>query len=690
MRTNYVSQSYEAAKAHCSGKKKSFEAVVDQYSKEIETSSIRSIEEEILKRLRASITADDKSFTDCRIGLVEAIHDAVQSGQKRFSREYHLIYRLRDMLREDSIAYKNEGEGDWLSAIKLADDFNIIKGALPSTGLKSKSWDASCAVNSLEKKGVEFELNNGHYSITEEGKKKAQEFLQREVEKIGGEKVISYIMNHEKKDYAEEAKRFIHLPESAKSPGFIQKNSVPSNMILNLALKNLTSRKSIQGEIGEAVDFTCFEKVKDASLLISRALSCEPYSHAEYLNIPAHELSRKLLELSLYTSMHQFVQMDPRLAKRILEKTLENFGSATVDSIEIGELCRFAEKLIDMAPEASSLLKRHKNLKKLPVFGRGENLNKLIELMSISKGQVNLSYTLPGERSDYFFFPLISSLNNKLLLLPRPLAANAAVERIFSLIRKTSAAKEFSDRFGKDCLEELLREVHHETHGIPMVQGKIAGTDYEVDGIVVSDSDIHIFESKMKALVQDSRAGDDVSIIRDLIKSLLYSQSQLMDIEHELRSKGYIEVEDRKGVYRIDLSEKNVRRHSIVLHDYGVLQHKQVVFNFLASLLNYDFSHPDKKRNNDLSKLEGDINRFRNSFEKLHGIGVIEKNNPFHHSSFVNFSDIFCILNMAESDADYFCLLNSIDSVVFGMAPPVYSPIGRLRLKKKVESKASH
>lgn len=474
MRTDYVSIVYQKAKEYCSGRQNTSEAVMEKYSRELEVSSVKIIQEEILRRFGEVVTLDDKIFLDCRLGLVECIHDTVLAGSNNLPREYHLIYRFVDMLRGVDANNRHEinAQEDLLLALNLADDLNTIKGPLPGTGLKNRDWDASVAAISLDKQGVAFELSNGYYFMSEEGREQAQKILQDEVEAIGGEIVVHKIIDHEKKDYCPESKRFVHIPESAKSSVIIRRHSLPSNMVLNIALKNLTSNNRGQDK---TIEMVCFEKLKKKALLVARAINCQQYSSFECLNIPPHNIARKLLELSLYTSMHQFVQMDPRLAKRILEKISAGFGSATIESLKVEDLCGFAHKLIDASHETSPVIRRYKNFKRLPIFREERSIKELVDIMSIPKGQVNLSYAIPGECSNYLFFPLIESLNNKLLLLPKALTANAAVERVFSLVRETSVSNRFDSIFGKDCLEEILREMHNESHNIYMAQGRVLG-----------------------------------------------------------------------------------------------------------------------------------------------------------------------------------------------------------------------
>lgn len=96
----------------------------------------------------------------------------------------------------------------------------------------------------------------------------------------------------------------------------------------------------------------------------------------------------------------------------------------------------------------------------------------------------------------------------------------------------------------------------------------------------------------MKSLIQKTRGGNDISIIRDLVKSLLYTQPQAMNIGHEIKSRDYIDIQnDSNESKRIFLKGMKIRRRSIVLFDYESLQQTQIASSFLDTLLRSGFHH---------------------------------------------------------------------------------------------------
>lgn len=675
MKIEYSSDAYNEAKALKSCNNTDGNDIINKYLRDGELLG-NDVEKLLKEKISAAIQDFENAEKDIQKGLKESIHDSVFINSCVTLNEYKTLYRLRDMIRSINKEYsRSDLKNDWRSAVEAAKDYNLLKGELPRTDKKDRSWDTSITVKKLSRYNVNFDFHDGRYYIKDEGLVTAKKLLEDTLQEIGGSLVVDELFKYEvRSSYSNKARRFIHRPENAKSSISIERNAVPSNLILNIALKNIIHKEKKKNPLVETSDLVSFNKFRDICTLISRGFDCEIYSCFEILQVPADKLAKFLLDGAIYSNVHEFVQMDPELALRILNKVSDNYGDILYGSLKIKDICDFTDRLIHLAQNEKAIYLQDQVLKRSSFFKNTRNLMKIKSVMAIGNDEINKDYSLPGNNSNYLFYPIIKTKNNKNCILPKSIAANSSVERVFSIVRKTSAKGHFENEFGKGPLEEILREMHYDMLSIPVLQGNTVESN-ETDGIIETNNEIHIFECKMKALIQLSRSGDDVGLISDLVKSLLYSQSQMMDIEIALRKKGSIVVKDVKGHKKIDLLDRKVKRHSIVLHDYGILQNKNFILNFMLALVNNDFMHPDKEKDKILKNLDCKIERFRRSCKLLYELEALPSHNPFHESSFLNFSDLHCMLSMSNDRDHYYKLLNSVDVIMYGTSPPIQSVI---------------
>lgn len=312
----------------------------------------------------------------------------------------------------------------------------------------------------------------------------------------------------------------------------------------------------------------------------------EPYNQFE-INMPQ---SNRLLRLAASLGRFQFEFVLPQLDEREVAPTLEAAFAWIDSSIEkklgwsLKDATRFFKayrKGLGNGHGAISVPKAglRANIGVIP----DDRFNALWEVFVHSPGSVNPHFSRPFDATkvNAHLKPLIALDADRAVVCFRGVSAAAWYEAIATALRKTAMVSDTDARIGKafePFVQAKLTGFGSVHHGI--FETKEAAGD--IDAALETDTHILLFELKKKALTGLALGGDTVTVLVDLIQSVVKAQSQLAKIEYVLRKDGGIDLE---GGGRLELKGRDIKRVVLSWHDYGVFHDHGFLMNFLSQIM---------------------------------------------------------------------------------------------------------
>ncbi len=198
----------------------------------------------------------------------------------------------------------------------------------------------------------------------------------------------------------------------------------------------------------------------------------------------------------------------------------------------------------------------------------------------------NANFVAPEDQRDaeIMEYPFIKT-DVGLVMLPSPLAGPAVFNALCNALQVTTV-RDIHDRLGY-TFETLVAKLLDDA-GVSYLRGFYGvGRDrFECDFIVETAECILFVELKKKILTRRARGGDVIAVLSDLATSLFAAHLQLARHEKRMRDVGALELEDAEGnrIANIDLGGRRIERMALSLQEFGALQDRTVVRDFLTFL----------------------------------------------------------------------------------------------------------
>lgn len=437
---------------------------------------------------------------------------------------------------------------------------------------------------------------------------------------------------------------------------YFSKNSIyPYGLLLMLGLKHYNNY---------SLDLTSIKKDYDLIMVMSshlvNLLDLHFYGqHFELIFSDRENFIKETQRLALLDSIFRFNQYNPNhvlwLIEKIIEKvnlSKEQFDFNTKKTINIiYDIFKYTyesnKNLFNLSELITSLNKYEKD----------KVINILIKISHVNN--CNNNYKNPYndlDKLDYYNKPLIINYIGRLegncnIILSIPdysIFSIGFYNCIVELLRNED--KDIDSEIGKwmeNIIAEKLREINlnvigpNKTYKLTKNQKNnlnLSSDSLETDLIIEFDDRIAFIEIKKKTLRKKSKSGEYFSILDDLSKSLINSQTQSYRHERFLQNNKEINFTDGT---RIKLDNRDIITISLSIFNYGSLHD----FSFTSKALEILSESSLTDENHD----KKDIDKLNKSLRNLHN-EVNLKSYEYSHMKFnkCHFLNIFHLLYLID------------------------------------------
>lgn len=587
------------------------------------------------------------------------------------SKEGHSHYlRVLNCLSESVRGYTPEDEDEdasqepnWPEAIALVFEykhaFHWFDQQAPEN-FNDQIYEFALAYAKLEKYGVLFTEKEYELFVSEESYELINAKIHEHCKLIGGKHLLKTLFNYLSPEYKSGPGRFVGLRKISVNHQATNAD-VPYGYLLAIGARHI-------GDKGN-------EEYNDeflSLLMLCRDLTTifeiQTYSQWETLFLPSHRFIRFLQESVWYDNLISFSQIKSRHAKLILSRLTKSFIESGLKSneLKLKDIHRVANSLMDLAKEkvpssvSVRVIAKHSRIPEYLVD------RVMREFLSFQPDEVNTTLEFPPVSNDidYYFKPAIA-INGGYYLYPKSISALGALNSVLNVISAPNNKRSQSNDIllGYE-VEDFLRE-EFQKKGIKIAYGakkdRRGVDEFECDLIVESEKTVFIFEIKKKGLTRKAMSGDEVSLLSDLADSLMFSHKQAMNIEFQLKNNTSIVLVHKDKEMSVTLGERKIKRISVSLNDFGVLQDKITLQKILFHAADTTLKHPD-------SKTDSELRKWREYTAEIRRLAIIngeykENGHPFYDSFFMSIPQIMTILNHAEKCEDFesdMMLLNSM------------------------------
>jgi hypothetical protein len=559
------------------------------------------------------------------------------------------------------------GEADWKRAIDTVLHYKDVFGAFARSAKErfdNKTYEFALAYVKLEKHGILFHELNNEIHIRDESYELINSDIHKYCKNIGGKKLLQTLFELLSPEYKSAAGRFLSLRRvTINHESRIAE--VPYGYLLAIGARHIGDKGTKNSE-NHFVDLISF--CRDLTTIFE----IQPYSQWETLFLPTNKFIKFLQETVWHDNLISFSQVKAQHAKLMLTRLSKSFIDNKLQSADLllRDIHRVANALIDLSKDKLAI-----GVTPAAIAAQAKvqlhTVRKIMDsVLAYCPSNVNTTLTFPPVSNDidYYFKPAIM-LKDKYYLYPKSICALGALN---SVLRTISFPSNQQNKTNEAALgyevEDLLRE-QFESKGFNISYGdrrNISGEkDFECDLLIETSKAVLIFEIKKKGLTRKAMSGEEISLLKDLADSLMFSHMQAMRIERHLKDNHSIELIHKGESKTISLSGRKTKRISVSLNDFGALQDKVGLQIILRHATDTTLNHPEKK---DDEKL-GDWRTFTSEIRRL-----AELNNeydvgsglPFHDSFFMSIPQILTVLSDSSSCDEFESRISLMSAMTHG------------------------
>ena len=517
-------------------------------------------------------------------------------------------------------------------------------------GYHSKEIDrAKCAL-SLRTYGAKVYVDNT--SLIIENLDSVYKYLTKKIKKIGGARFIEGILSQLK--YVKEFDRYI-IPKQGNQLMLqdIQLEK-PYNYLINLGFRYVKEEGAIYPRINK--DFQ--EIIHVATTMCFVLYPVQPYSIWEDIfhrdRTPIQFFKDLILKESIFNLPQTSSSYTKEVCHYIINRLSESINSTSLpfsltDYLQVLDFVLFHaqyNKFVSFFRYEMRL-----NIKK-------ESLDKIFDVISQDCDSLNIEYLNPldSKQITYWIKPLIKCRGGKFAIIPKTIGSWGFYEALMIALRPL--CKNIDSTVGS-IIENFIKYKLDE-HNISSSWGKYMASqgEGECDIVIESTSGIVLIESKKKSLTRKSKSGEEFQIIIDLSNSILDSQLQCMRTESILKSEGYIDLNGGKISSRLNWNQRTIENVTLTFTNFGAIQDREMTKQILYELCKYYFTvsfdntELDKKMLNDITKKFDKLKEKQNQLIKYYTSSG--DNHPFFNSWFLNLEQLMFVINLSNSNDDFY------------------------------------
>lgn len=359
---------------------------------------------------------------------------------------------------------------------------------------------------------------------------------------------------------------------------------VPWGFLMNLAMKHISAEP-------KWISSSAYDTLKALSLAVLAVEELQPYSHWEEVFVDADQLLSYMQKSVLYDSIFTLSQMKRKHAQWLYQKlwSEEELRELKFEGLHLTFLIKLADRILAQSSDLKITIISVSSMASAMGCGKEKMAGYLDSLSHVLAGP-NQELHFPVQfKVDYKKRPLLKLHSDEYLVLPSSFVAPLLAEHVVEFC--CTARKSIRDTLGTS-VERFLRAQLLQ-RGIASISGvydyrKSKKSDEknkagDCDFVVEGGRTTVFFECKNKLLTYSARFGNDVDLVIDMAKSFIHSQTQAMQHEQLLVSRGSLELkgEDGKTETLLYKNEQDIERISISLWGFGSLQADIFVTKFL-------------------------------------------------------------------------------------------------------------
>lgn len=527
--------------------------------------------------------------------------------------------------------------------------------------LYQQQHDLGHACKALEAYGIYVDFTEGKVLIHEEDHPRLESIISSLCSRIGGVDLLGQCFQVLAGRYDRGMARFLVFRE-VSSWQSTTRPEYPWGYLVALGIKFSGCRVQWSKEtLEERRDLI----VELAELLknIFIVFEVQPYSPWEGLFIDGRNFFEYMQDGVVYDNLISFSQICDSHAEELLDFPLREFLTDSLASAnaEIRDLVQVARAILRLAlPSQIRLVRLHEVIKqsRLP----RHKVEALIDsFLAYQVGMANRELAFPpfSTEIDGNFKPIFRVSDNMLLILPAPLTGLAAVNCTYNAVSFVDGRfNNTRDSLLGDRFEDWVRDCLSRS-GITWASGDFYSTEGRADGecdvVIETDKTIYFIEIKKKALTRSAMAGDEFMLLKDLARSLMFSQTQAMKAEYQIRKNGSIRLTAKGGEnHDISLNNRDIERISLSLLDFGSFQDRISIQQIMDNIYRHAFTTIDGARAGDLDDFNRIADEMREEANLLFSLEDISGSAPlFRNSVFMSAPQLLTILANVASNNDF-------------------------------------
>lgn len=544
-----------------------------------------------------------------------------------------------------------DNEARWREAVAEAMTWSVYSPHVHRKDDLAVSFPREAALARASKwlidKGYSLEARNGRINIESAELIRIVQQLDDDIRRLGGHRLVRHLLDpllggqHARKAHRYLGKLPLPDPTNELEP------LVPVGYLINLAVKHLNEPLIAIGRgDGKALVDDILERAK----IVAATFNAQPYSKIEEVIWPRHGFMERMVDYALFDRLFVLPDCRPSDVPRILSGL---FG--WVDDMKLGwtaeESARFAEGCLSLVGDniGPYLISRSKIQQTIRGV-RDETVIRLLDIFSHDQSEVNRGFMLPDkppDKNDFIFRPLIKIGKQDYCLIHGPWCAQSFYEALAQDLRnKISMADE---RIGA-ALEIFVRHVM-EMKGIACIHGKYCAGDLrgDCDAVVETPDTILLFEVKKKALRRSSRSGDQLKIMVDMAKGLIYGVFELSKQAAVLKERGELILKKDGKTFRIESRGRSVERIYVSLDNYGGLQDRVFTRKFLEFIFLTSLKAPEEYES-EVKTINEYSNKLRQVQHRLYKADPAQYLQPFSDCSFLSLPHLIFLLDDVSSN----------------------------------------
>lgn len=518
-----------------------------------------------------------------------------------------IISTILDAVRSERAVLPVTSESkEWQAAVQAAHDFLELNPGFMDNALTidDRARNVGMAAKRLIDRGISVELLNGEVLLPVDVLMTAVERLRRLIRKIGPRLVVSQVFGWLSQMFDPLQERYLYVRRTSPLPQD-RLPSVPIGYILNLCVSEMPASAT---KMDNGARVKAMTEMEELARDLIAVLDVEPYNIWEPIFTGGMEMLPFLQKVVIYDSVIPFRQMRPSDVSEFLVGVFD-----WVDDVEFKKSSGW------------TLANAHIVIKNIIKFAQGKRgpvdfqesqfdpsgqipkseLRAILEAIAHPEKGANKEFRSPLDTTkvDFWKKPLMKRANNQYLLLDVSWCSPAFYEALATAVRELDGKAD--DKIGT-AAERFLSE-QFKRHGISTSNGKyeVNGKDGECDVVVETPGHVVFIEMKKKVLTRSAQGGNDLDILADLSHSLVAAQKQAGWHEIHLRQQKVLHLDDKGLVFDIHLNEREVERVAVSLLDYGSIQDRTMLSQFLTTIMNVQFTALDPEKDSKLKKLRG-------------------------------------------------------------------------------------